>query len=36
MEFDVSALQVLDEADPEIGLFPCAGTCTCTCVCPTA
>lgn len=27
MEFDVTALQVLEEPEPELGLFPCCGTC---------
>ncbi|MEO3930832.1 ALQxL family class IV lanthipeptide [Micromonosporaceae bacterium B7E4] len=28
MELDVNALQVLPEAEPEVGLWPCAPTCT--------
>jgi hypothetical protein len=32
MEIDVDALQVLQEAEPATGLFPCGGeTCTWTC-----
>jgi len=27
MELDVNALQVLREAEPEVGLHPCADTC---------
>jgi len=27
MKLDVNALQILREAESEIGLFPCAGTC---------
>jgi hypothetical protein len=32
MEIDVDALQMLPEAEPESGLYPCAGpTCDWTC-----
>jgi hypothetical protein len=31
MEIDVSALQVLQDAEPGTGLYPCAETCWWTC-----
>lgn len=31
MELDVTALQSLEESDPEVGLWPCTHTCTSTC-----
>jgi hypothetical protein len=31
MELDVNALQMLEETDPEIGLWPCTLTCTISC-----
>ncbi|MDT5030919.1 MAG: hypothetical protein QOC94_1090 [Actinoplanes sp.] len=33
MEIDVNALQELQEAEPEAGLYPCTGiTCDWTCI----
>jgi hypothetical protein len=31
MEIDVKALQILPEAEKEVGLFPCTNTCDWTC-----
>lgn len=31
MELDIEALQLLEEAEPDTGLFPCASTCAVTC-----